>query len=80
MHVLHPGQNLEVARVKIGARAHRSQNGLAFAGGAVHGKTHADQMFHHILNLLIGSEFLHGNNHRISCQPLAVSFQLHTES
>ena len=64
VNVLDAGQHFEVARVKIDARAHGSEHRLALAGRAVHGKAHADQVFDHVLDLLIGCEFLHGNNHR----------------
>jgi len=33
-----PEKDLEIAGVKIDARAHRRENGLALAGGAVNGK------------------------------------------
>ena len=64
MDLLHAGKYFQVAGVEIGARADRRENGLALAGGAVHGEAHADQVFDHILDLLFGCGFLHCDNHR----------------
>ena len=54
VNVLHPGKNFEIAGVKIHARANRGQHGLALAGSAVNGEAHPDQVFYHLLDLLIG--------------------------
>ena len=54
VNVLHPGKNFEIASVKIHPGAHRRQHGLPLAGSAVHGKAHPDQVFYHLLDLLIG--------------------------
>ena len=35
------GQHFEIASIEIDARAHRGQDGLPLAGGAVHGEAHA---------------------------------------
>ena len=64
MNVLHPGQHFEIAGVEIHAGAHRGQHGLALTRSAVHGEAHPDQVFYHLLDLLIGCRFLHCNDHK----------------
>ena len=54
VNVLHSGKNFKIAGVKIHPRAHRGQHGLPLAGSAMHGEAHPDQVFHHLLDLLIG--------------------------
>ena len=54
MNVLHPGKNFKIAGVKIHPRAHRGQHGLPLTRSAVHGEAHPDQVFYHLLDLLIG--------------------------
>ena len=70
--MLHAGENFKIARVKIHARAHRSQHGLTLTRSTVHGEAHPDQVFYHLLDLLIGRRFLHCNDHKklsaLSCQ------------
>jgi hypothetical protein len=43
----------------------------------VHGEAHPDQVFYHLLDLLIGRRFLHCNDHKklsaLSCQLSAIS-------
>ena len=63
MNVFNSGKNLEVAGIEIDARAHGGQHRLPLPGGAMHGETHPDQVFDHLLDLLIRRCFLHGNNH-----------------
>ena len=54
VNVLYTGKNFKVTGVKIHPGAYGRQHGLPLARGAVHGKAHADQVFHHLLDLLIG--------------------------
>src|SRR5256885_2020203 len=60
---LDSGENLEIARIEIDARAHGGQNGLPLTGGAMNREPHPNEVFHHVLDLLLGSRILHGNNH-----------------
>ena len=73
MNVLDSAQNLEIAGVKISARADRCLIALEFAGGAMDGKSHLHQVFDDHLNLLFSCGFLHCDNHRIGCWLLVVS-------
>src|SRR5439155_25181120 len=66
MDFLYSGEHLQIARIKVHASAHGSQHRLASAGGAMHRKAHPDQVFDHLLDLLIGRGFLHGNDHKVS--------------
>ena len=52
--MLHPGKNFKIAGVKVHPRANRGQHGLTLARSAVNRKAHPDQVFYHLLDLLIG--------------------------
>ena len=75
VNVLHPGKDFQIAGVEINPRANRGQHGLPLTGGAMYGKAHPDQVFDHLLDLLVRRCVLHGNNHKeaFSLQPSAVS-------
>jgi hypothetical protein len=60
------GQHLDIANVELMASAYRAENGLAFSGGAVDLKSHADQALNHLLYLFFTRGFLHCNNHIFS--------------
>ncbi len=64
MNVFDSGKDFKIASIKINPRANRGQYRLPLPGGAMHGKTHPDQVFHHLLDLFIRRCVLHGNNHR----------------
>jgi hypothetical protein len=57
-------EHFKIARIEVGPGSYGCEDGLAFTGGAVYGKAHPDQMFNHILDLLVGGRILHGNDHK----------------
>ena len=63
MNVFDSGKDFKIASIKINPRAYRSQHSLPLSGSAMHGESHPDQVFHHLLDLFIRRCVLHGNNH-----------------
>src|SRR5580693_3985211 len=66
MNVFDSGEHFEVANIKIDSRPDRSHHGLPRSGGAMYREAHRNEVFHHMLDLLLGCRFLHGDDHRKS--------------
>ena len=54
MNLLYAIEDFEITDIEINARAHCRHHSLPLPGGAVNGEAHPDQVFYHLLDLLIG--------------------------
>ncbi len=65
-NLAHAFEQFEVAMIEVAVHAHGAEDGMRFAGGAVNVEAAGDKAVDDMLDLGVGSPFLHHDDHKRS--------------